>query len=272
MTRRGLLFAAVSPLERIEKSEPHMGTLVRITVETRDAARANEAIRQGFERIHQLDLRLSNYKPDSEVNNFDAAHVSADLRPVLDLAMRLKRETNGAFDVTQTALFDMWRKARKAKRLPSDEEIAEARAKQEGRLDLGGIAKGYAADEAIKTLRAAGEPRALVAVSGDLAAGDAPANKAGWTIALEMVNQTISLKNAGVSTSGDTEQYLEAGGKRYSHIIDPRTGLGLTNGIIASVVAKSGMVADALDTIVCLIGVDEGTKLANKYGAKVYVR
>ena len=86
------------------------------------------------------------------------------------------------------------------------------------------------------------------------------------------MGQTITLRRAGVSTSGDTEQFLEANGKRYSHIIDPRTGLGLTNGVVASVVANKGMVADALATVVCLMGVAEGTRLARRYGGKVYAR
>jgi thiamine biosynthesis lipoprotein len=245
-----------------------MGTLVRITVESRDAARASLAMAKAFARIRELDLRLSNYKPDSEVNHFDPLRVSADLRPLLDLSMRLKRETGGAFDPTRTALFDLWRAARKSKTLPSAAEIAAARSKNEGRLDLGGIAKGYAADEAVRVLRSFGETRALVAVSGDLVAG---ASK-NWRIALEMVGETIALKGEGVSTSGDTEQYLEAGGRRYSHIVDPGTGMGLTNGVVASVVARTGMSADALATVVCLLGVRDGARLARRYGARVYSR
>jgi thiamine biosynthesis lipoprotein len=255
-----------------------MGTLVRITVESRNPQRAEAAMAKAFARIHELDLRLSNYKPGSEVNHFDPARVSDDLRPVLDLSLRLARETQGAFDPTQTALFDLWRTARRARRLPTATEIASAtspgyRALKAGtRLDLGGIAKGYAADEAIKAMRSVGESHVLVAVSGDLVAGDAPAKQPGWRIGLEMAQRMVVLKRAGVSTSGDTEQYLEADGKRYSHIVDPRTGLGLTNGVIASVMAKTGMLADALATVVCLLGVAEGTRLAKRYGVVVYPR
>ena len=268
MTRRGLLFAATAPLERIERAEPHMGTLVRITVESRHPARAEAAIGKAFARIHQLDLRLSNYRADSEVNHFDPSHVSADLRPILDLSTKLTRETDGAFDPTQIALFDLWRAARKAGTVPSAAAIASALAAPRTRLDLGGIAKGYAADAAIAVLRAEGVSRALVAVSGDLAAG---ADRA-WRISLDLVGATILLRHAAVSTSGDTEQYLEASGKRYSHIIDPRTGYGLTNNVVASVVANTGMVADALATVVCLMGVRAGTAIARRYRAKVYLR
>ena len=249
-----------------------MGTLVRITVESRHPARARAAIRQAFHRIHELDMRLSNYQPHSEVNHFDADRVSDDLRPPLELARRLTRETDGAFDPTQTALFDLWREARRLKQMPTGEAIAAARLSKSGRLDLGGIAKGYAADEARRVLHEAGESRVLIAVSGDLVAGDAPPGHSAWRIALEPVGQTIALRRAAVSTSGDTEQFLEANGKRYSHIIDLGTGLGLTNGLVASVVASKGMLADALATVVCLMGVAEGTRLARRYGGKVYAR
>ncbi len=157
--------------------------------------------------------------------------------------------------------------------MPTAAEIEAARtAPGTNRLDLGGIAKGYAADEARRILHQAGESRTLIAVSGDLVAGDPPPHRPAWRISLESVGQTIALKRAGVSTSGDTEQYLEANGRRYSHIVDPRTGLGLTNGVIVSVMASSGMLADALATCVCLLGVREGARLAKRYGAQVWAR
>ena len=265
MTRRHWLLAAAGPYNRLEYSEPHMGTLVTIKVDTRNALRAEQAVRRAFARIHELDMRLSNYQADSEVNHFDPTRISADLRPPLELATRLRQQTGGRFDVTRTALFDLWRSARKTGRLPAADAIAKARSTEEGRLDLGGIAKGYAGDEALRVLREAGEGRALVAVSGDLVAGDGA-----WRVSLELTGRTISLRRAAVSTSGDTEQYLLAGGQRYSHIVDPLTGMGLTNGVVASVVARSGMLADALATAVCLLGVQEGTRLARRYGASVH--
>ena len=243
-----------------------MGTLVKITVDTHQPDRAERAIKLAFARIHQLDLRLSNYRLDSEVNHFDPARVSADLRPPWELSQRLYHETQGRFDVRQTALFDLWRAARKSSVLPSPEAIAAARTASGSRLDLGGIAKGYAADEALRVLRSAGEGRALVAVSGDLVVGDGA-----WNILLDIAKRTVALHRSAVSTSGDTEQFLESGGKRYSHIVDPLTGMGLTNGVVASVVARSGMVADALATVVCLLGVAKGSRLARRYGASVYV-
>jgi len=265
VTRRGLLLAAAAGFERLEFREPHMGTLVTIKVDTRNPARAEAAVKQAFARIHELDMRLSNYQPASEANHFDPAAISPDMRPPWELSQRLFRETGGRFDLRQTELFDLWRAARKSGVLPGPEAIAKARLSAGRRLDLGGIAKGYAGDEALRVLRLAEEGRALVAVSGDLVAGDGT-----WRIGI--LKGTVSLRRQAVSTSGDTEQYLEAGGQRYSHIVDPLTGMGLTNGVVASVVAPSGMVADALATVVCLLGVAEGTRLARRYGGVVYAK
>ena len=121
-----------------------MGTLVRITVESRHPARARAAIRRAFHRIHELDMRLSNYQPDSEVNHFDPERVGDDLRPPLELARRLTRETDGAFDPTQTALFDLWREARRLKQMPTGEAIAAARLSKSGRLTPIAIARRVA--------------------------------------------------------------------------------------------------------------------------------
>jgi thiamine biosynthesis lipoprotein len=113
-------------------------------------------------------------------------------------------------------------------------------------LDAGGIAKGYAADEALAALRKTGISSALVAVSGDIAIGDPPPRQSGWRVRLE--HETRTLSNAGVSTSGDEFQFVEIDGVRYSHIIDPRTGMPLQNSRNVSVIAPSAMEADVLAT------------------------
>jgi len=125
-------------------------------------------------------------------------------------------------------------------------------------LDLGGIAKGYAADAALEVLAGLGIRRALVAASGDLAFGDAPPGRRGWKIGLESPACTLELANAAVSTSGDAEQHLEAGGRRYSHIIDPATFMGLEDPITVTIVARRGVDADALATAVSVLGAARG--------------
>jgi thiamine biosynthesis lipoprotein len=120
-------------------------------------------------------------------------------------------------------------------------------------------------------LQARGFRRSLVAASGDLAAGDPPPGKAGWRVGItdidvrnDDVGRTVLLHNAGISTSGDTEQFVEIDGKRYSHIVDPHTGLGLTNRIQASIIARSSTETDAMATTVCVLGGKRGIELIDR--------
>jgi thiamine biosynthesis lipoprotein len=131
-------------------------------------------------------------------------------------------------------------------------------------LDLGAIAKGYAADEALRTLRGLGVKSALIAVSGDIAASDAPPGSSGWKVRLEGPGEEILLHNAAVSTSGDTEQSREIGGMRYSHIIDPKTGLGLRSSMVVTVIARRGLDADPIATAVSVVGEQRGREIFQK--------
>ncbi|MBM3853126.1 MAG: FAD:protein FMN transferase, partial [Verrucomicrobia bacterium] len=121
-------------------------------------------------------------------------------------------------------------------------------------LDLGGIAKGYAADEALAVLARLSLPHAMVAAGGDLALGDAPPGAPGWKVELAPFGRpssdalTVVVANAGVSTSGDVEQFVEIAGIRYSHVVDPRTALGLTVPIAVTVIAPHAAIADGLAT------------------------
>jgi len=132
-------------------------------------------------------------------------------------------------------------------------------------LDAGAIAKGDAADQALLTIGRCGIRSALVAASGDLAFSDAPPGEAGWKIGVDSLDsaqarfpKTLVLSNAAVSTSGSTEQHLDAGGVRYSHIIDPQSGLGITRDITVSVIAPKGIEADSLATAVSVLGAERG--------------
>jgi thiamine biosynthesis lipoprotein len=269
--------------EQFEGVEPHMGTLVRITIYSQDPS----PLRAAFSRIAELDERLSDYKDDSELNRLCRTHgvavkISHDLFRVLDASLKLSRLTDGAFDVTIGPVTHFWRLGR----LPDAETMAvvgwrnvvldkkrrTAELKLAGmQLDLGAIAKGYAADEALKTLRNLGVTRALVAVSGDIAAGDAPPGTKGWRVGLEPAGGEIYLKNAAVSTSGDTEQFREIGGVRYSHIIDPKTGFGLRSAIAVTVVARRGLHADPIATAVSVMGETKGRAVFRKRVRKLIV-
>jgi thiamine biosynthesis lipoprotein len=276
-----------------EAVEPHMGTLVRIKLFTEDAPQARAAFRAAFDRIADLDSILSDYQPESELNRLcrtPAGHpviVSEDLFEVLAAAQKLADRTAGAFDVTLGPLTRLWRQARKHNRLPEAVALRDASARSGYpklhldasrravtldapgmQLDLGGIAKGYAADAALDTLRARGIQSALVAISGDIVCGDPPPGTRGWKIAAEPLPEAgrafesvLELANAAVSTSGDAEQHLESHGERYSHIVDPATGQGITSRIGVTVVAPRGIEADGLATAVSLLGAEQGLRL-----------
>ena len=289
-----LLLCAGSALaaERFEAVEPHMGTLVRIQLYAADEAQARNAFRAAFDRIADLDEHMSDYEPDSELNRFcrsaprEPVAISGELFTVLAAAQKLAEATGGAFDVTLGPVTHLWRAARKLGRVPDAAAVRDALARSGYRklrldtehgtasldragmqLDLGAIAKGFAADEALAVLADKGILSSLVAVSGDLAIGDAPPGKKGWTIAA--AGQNLELANAAVSTSGDTEQHLDAGGVRYSHIIDPKTGMGLTRAPVVTVVARRGIEADALATAVSVLGAARGCEAARGYRARV---
>jgi thiamine biosynthesis lipoprotein len=265
-----LFFACVLRAERFESVEPLMGTLVRITIYSKDAS----PMRPAFARIAQLDEELSDYKPDSELNRLCRTHgepvkVSEDLFRVLEASVKLSALTNGAFDVTIGPVTHLWRLGKLPdaeatnrvgwRNLVLDKKQRTVELRLAGmQLDLGAIAKGYAADEALKTLRGLGVTRALIAVSGDIVAGDAPPGTKGWRIGLEPAGGEIFLRSAAVSTSGDTEQSREIGGVRYSHIIDPKTGLGLRSAVAVTVVARRGLDADPIATAVSVMGEKRG--------------
>jgi thiamine biosynthesis lipoprotein len=136
------------------------------------------------------------------------------------------------------------------------------------RLDLGGIAKGYAGDEAIRVLREHGIRAAFFEAGGDIVVSGAPPGTPGWDVAvvrkLDGEAEMHHIKHCGVSTSGDAEQFVEIGGKRYSHVVDPRTGIGLTARYEATVIAPNGITSDALSTAACVLGA-EGYQFVKSY-------
>jgi thiamine biosynthesis lipoprotein len=281
-------------LQRYEFSEPQMGLPFRIVLYASDKPSAEAGARAAFGRIQQLNAILSDYEDDSELSRLSrtagsgqAVRVSDELWFVLKRAQKLAEQTDGAFDVTVGPVVSLWRKARREKKLPDPARLAQAleavgyqKMRLDSRhhtvrllvprmrLDLGAIAKGYAADEALKVLCRRGITRALVAGGGDMALGDSPPGKKGWRIEIAPLDTTnapparfILLANAGLATSGDLFQHVEIGGKRYSHIVDPRTGLGLTDHSLVTVIAPDGITADSLATAVSVLGPEKGLKL-----------
>jgi thiamine biosynthesis lipoprotein len=127
------------------------------------------------------------------------------------------------------------------------------------RIDLGGIAKGYILQDALAVLRRQGIPSAMIEAGGDLVVGDAPPGQAGWNVYVAsgdatMLKRARALTNAAVATSGGSEQFFEVKGVRYSHVIDPRTGLGVTGRHIVTVIADNAALADAAATALSVLG------------------
>jgi thiamine biosynthesis lipoprotein len=146
------------------------------------------------------------------------------------------------------------------------------------RLDLGGIGKGYADDCAQTVLKQYHISRALVEAGGDIVVSDPPPGQEGWRIEVANADPTakapvLLFSHVGVSTSGDTEQFVEIGGRRYSHILDPRTGQALTDRIQVTIVARDGLTSDGLSTAVSVLGPEKGEALVQTYpGTRAYIR
>lgn len=279
---------------RFDFSGPGMGTTFRIACHAADREGAERAVDACFQRIARLNAMFSDYDPTSELMSLCAPStaypkvVSAEMLALLTRAREIAQITDGAFDPTCGHLSQLWRRTKRQGRLPAAARLQaglevtswqslilhpDQRAvtlKPGMLLDLGGIAKGHAADECLRVLREHGITRAIVQAGGDTRAGDPPPGKTGWEVLLRTFSapdleeklETVLLANGAVSTSGDLYQFIEIDGRRYSHIIDPRTGLGLTQRIACSVFAPDCTTSDALATAMCVLGEEAGAKLA----------
>ncbi len=280
-------------LSRFQFTRTEMAVPITIVLYWSDSATATRAAEAAFAKIHRLTAILSDYDPQSELRRLEntasggkAVPVSPDLWHVLSHAQALAERSGGAFDVTVGPVVRLWRRARRRGRLPPPELLDSARSlvgyrlirlnrkdrtvellKTDMRLDLGGIAKGYVVDEAFKVLKEFGISRALIDAGGDIALGDPPPEMPGWRIGVARLkadgaaSRVISLSNRAVATSGDTWQYVEIDGRRYSHIVDPRTALGLVDRSSVTVVARDGITADGLASAVSVLGPEDGIKL-----------
>ena len=251
-----------------------MGLPVRIRLYSSSEEAAGTAAAAAFARVAALDQMMSDYRPDSELRRLGSSWspVSRELFAVLERAIEIADATGGAFDPTVGPLVALWREARQSRRLPDASALDAAKrlvgwrlvqldaarpavrlAREGVRLDLGGIAKGYIIQQALQAMIPFGVTRALVEAGGDIVVGDAPPGRDGWSIDVtgseaEFVARAARLTNAALATSGPTAQFVEIDGVRYSHVVDPRTGLGLTNQVTARVIAADGATADALAT------------------------
>ena len=284
------LSAFVSAQPRITTTRPAMGTPWHITCYATDTLLAHRAIDSAFARVEAVEQSMSDYRLDSEIRTVSRLTarqfhpISSDLYRVLAFSRELHRYSQGAFDVTIGQLTKRWRRAIRQQAFPTDttqgarpqvQRISYRLHPTRGlwlahdslHFDLGGVAKGYGLDVAGEVLRSFGIHCFLIDGGGDLLLGDAPPGREGWTIALPAGK--IDTADIAIASSGSSYRYLLHDGLRYSHLLDPRTGVGVTHDETITVLAPTGMVADGLASALS-VRITDRARLARRYAAVSY--
>ncbi len=270
-----------------------MGTTFTIKID--DPGNHARAAHAALDEIRRIDRLLSTYKDDSEISavnrraSKEPVVVGADFRNVVAASRIYFGLGRGAFDPTVYPLMRLWRFTTREGRIPTNEEQAKAKSLidlrkvlldestsavsflQDGMaLDFGGIAKGYAVDRAVEVLKKQGVTRAIVDAGGNFYALGTPRGREHWQVGirhplrLDEVVARLPVSNKGVATSGNYERFFEIGGRKYCHIMDPRTGRPVEGMLSATVVADTAMAADALSTTVFVLGPEEGMRLIER--------
>lgn len=270
-------------------ARPIMGTIVEISVAAQDEDAAFHAIKAAFSEMERIEREMSFFREESELSRLNRlagrgpVQVSQELVALLRTSLRISQLTQGAFDVTVAPLLRLWPIYRAEKILPTDDRIREALSHVGYRklmvsehdrtvafadpgmaVDLGGIAKGYAIDRAVAILKNLGVRAALVNAGGDVYAYGRKPNGDPWTIGIRHPRQkdgvlaAAKVKDMAIVTSGDYERFFIKDGKRYSHIIDPRSGFTAQKTASVTVTAPEAVVADGLATGVLVLGAEKG--------------
>lgn len=273
-----------------------MGSPFRIIIESPDSTKAALAADSAFAYIAYLNSIMSDYLDGSEINRLSASSgsgkwvkVTPELFEVVRLSVQISQLTNGYFDITVGPAIQEWRRAMRRNYFPTAKTLRQKRhaigykaidldtntqsirlRKTKMKLDLGGIGKGYAAEKASLLLSQLGYKSAIVDAGGDLSIGNKPTSKQGWEISINSGTnsdsiQTIQLANKGIATSGANYRFIEHKGKKYSHIVNPRTGIGLRHHLRTTVIAPSATQADALSTAVSIAGIRKSKKMLKKF-------
>jgi thiamine biosynthesis lipoprotein len=280
-----------------------MGSPFSIIFYCDDSAKAMGLSKECFALVDSLNNVFSDYSSSSEVGLLASMPVVKDQKvsdELFEMILRSKQawiRSGKTFDITIGALTQLWRNAKKENRFPSAEEIKTTKDltgfknlvinersktisfKKPGiRFDFGGIVPGYVAQRVMDLLKGKNISIALVDASGDIVMGEAPPGKEGWTIAInlpesetEVWNKKLELKNFAVSTSGDVYRYTIHEGKKYSHIIDARTGYGITSQRNVTVIASHGADADWLATACSILPIKKALALAKKEQAEIFI-
>jgi len=269
-----------------------MSTSAKLVAQGRERKRLVEATLEAARALLQIEKRLSRFRADSELRRLCArAHkspvkVSREMAFLLGKALYWARRSDGALDITCVPLLEVYSRAAKQKRQPTDKEIKTA-LRQLGwkkihldgrmvrfdaplRLDLGALAKGFAAQKAVEVMRACGVEHCLAEVGGEVFVSGGRYDATPWRVGIKdprkkgAMLSVVALKDGAVATSGNYERYFATGGKRHSHIVDPRTGRTADCAVSVTVVAPDGTDADALATALSVLGPKNGLSLIEK--------
>ena len=293
------VFAVVAPLashsDDTREYRFMMGTSIEVQAFGGDEVGRRAAVDQAFAAFADVDRLMSNYRDDSELARVNrnaasgAVAISDALFAVLDAAQRVSAASNGAFDITVGPLVKQWGFHDKTPHVPTTAELAAVRplvdyrhvqldtprrtvrfARPGVELDLGGIAKGFAVEIAAAILRRAGLSGFIDAGGNQYLLGTPP-GKRSWTVgirdpdALERVLGVIDTGETSVSTSADTSNFLVAAGRRYGHILDPRTLQPADQSLSVTVLSRDGTLADAMSKAVFILGPHDGLALVDAF-------
>jgi len=281
-----------------------MGSPFNLVLVAGDQRQANALAEQAYNLVDSFNHIFSDYENVSELSQLNlsagsgkAIMVSPALWDIILLSRDAWRKSAGSFDITVGPLSRLWRRARKSKNFATTDSVLYYQQRVGfGKLqidtmahtvllplsgmflDLGGIAKGYIAQKIIDRLRSLGISQALVDAGGDIAMSDAPLTANGWIVGVNIPETTDSLQpnklvlhNISVATSGDAYQYIEHEGRKYSHIIDPRTGYGVQSQRNVTVIAPNGALADWLATACSILSIESAKKLATACHAEILI-
>lgn len=290
-----------------KKSRVLMDTYCTITVVSTNAKTAKQAIDAGFEAIERIQDLINYYDDKSELSKINSTagiqpfRVSPETLEMIQIAVDIAKLTGGTFDPTIAPLIGHWQFTREKTDpvLPSNKSISKSLSlvgysriqindeksevflsDKNMKIDLGGIAKGYGADKAVEAIMTRGISAALVAIAGDIRGYGMNADQSPWQIGVqdprpakdiekpwEDIIASIELQDSAVSTSGDYQRFFIKDGKRYHHILDPRTGFPSDSGLIsATVIAPKGYLSDSLSTAIFILGTKKGLALLNAEG------
>jgi len=288
-------------VQRYSFEKGMMGSPFKLVFYAGTDSLAQIAADSAFRRIERLNEVMSDYRDGSEINKLSATSgegiwvpVSKELFDILAVSQDISAKTEGVFDVTLGPVVQMWRHATRKGIFPERKEIDQALSKtgyrkmelnavsqkvllkQKGmRLDIGGLGKGFAAEEAMKVLKNFGITSAMMDAGGKIVLTNPPPGTHGWKITISNGSdslRTMELSNIAVATSGPTYRYMEYNGIRYSHIVDPKTGIGLLFHVRTTVISPDGTVADALATAFSVAGIDKSKKYMRRFlGSKVWL-